>query len=210
MNQMQPTESGGNSGHEEELEIEVLIGCLVDGEATEEDRSRFDLLAASEPSLWRQLALRQREMDLLAEQVMEETSTAVWVDLPRRWLVPSRLSWPMALSGWAALIIVAISWSMMAFGSRGTVTGSETIAEQLSPEEHYTRYLNAPYVLGEMEPEVVDVEELSDGRVAVRFIRRSEEVTFLDPEGELPVDEDGGLTKDPGKLRTSEPAVGMP
>jgi len=60
-----------------------------------------------------------------------------------------------------------------------------------------------------MPPEVVDIAVLSDGRVAVHLIRQTEEVAFLDPSQALPVDADGRLTRDPAKLRQSEPRVGF-
>ena len=68
---------------------------------------------------------------------------------------------------------------------------------------------SAPYVLGEWQPSVLEVESLSDGRVVVRFLRRIEEVAFLDPSRALPVDANGELTADLGLLRSSEPHVGL-
>ena len=56
----------------------------------------------------------------------------------------------------------------------------------------------------DLQPVVVDTELLSDGRVAVHFIRRIEEVAFLDPSQELPVNEAGELVKDPATLRDLE------
>ena len=78
----------------------------------------------------------------------------------------------------------------------------------LTPEQHYERYREAPYVLGEWQPLVLEVEPLSDGRVAVYFIRRIEEVALLDPK-DLPLDENGQLTRDIEKLREAEPKVGL-
>ena len=71
-------------------------------------------------------------------------------------------------------------------------------ASTVSPEEHYQSYLSAPYVLGDMNPEVLEVQEMSDGRVAVHFVRRIEEVAFLDPQGELPVDDSGEAERSGG------------
>ena len=75
---------------------------------------------------------------------------------------------------------------------------------------HYARYREAPYVIGEMQPVVMEVEPLSDGRIAVHFVRRIEEVALLDPTAQLPVDENGELTRDLTTLRESEPEVQMP
>ena len=75
MSDMTNTFTGDRTPHDPELEVEILITRLVDGEGTEEDRLRFDHLAASEPTLWRQLALRQQDMTLLAEQVRDATAS---------------------------------------------------------------------------------------------------------------------------------------
>jgi hypothetical protein len=199
---------------EEERELDVLINRMIDGEVSEADRRRFDELAASKPGLWRRLALRQQDMALLSEQVGEATAGALHTDLPHRWLLPRRLSWPLALAGWAAVLIVAMTWSLSALVDRGLSPmrpGTIPVQNgQLTAEEHLQRYLDAPYVLGDLQPAVLEVEPLSDGRVAVHFVRRIEEVAFLDPDRQLPVDEDGELTKDPIRLRESEPAVGLP
>ena len=199
---------------EEERQLDLLINRMIDGEVSEIDRRRFDELAASEPDLWRRLALRQQDMALLADQVGEATVGALRTELPHRWLLPRRLSWPLALAGWAAVLIIALSWSLAALVDRDlspTRAGSIPVQnEHLTAEEHLQRYLDAPYVLGDLQPTVLEVEPLSDGRVAVHFVRRIEEVAFLDPDRQLPVDEDGGLTKDPIRLRESEPIVGLP
>ena len=189
-------------------EADVLIGRLIDGEASTTDRLRFDDLAAGRPSLWRRLALRQEESVILTAAVAEATHAAARRELPRRWLVPNGVSWTLALSGWAAVIIVAVSWGVVAL-SNGDVNPTVIEARDISPEEHYRHYMSAPYVLGDMQPQVLEVEELSDGRVAVHFVRRIEEVAFLDPNRELPVDDSGELTSDPTRLRDSEPRVGM-
>jgi hypothetical protein len=48
------------------------------------------------------------------------------------------------------------------------------------------------------------VQVLPDGRKAVRYIRRIEEVLFLPPDQDVPVDDDGILTKPPSELRGEE------
>ncbi len=105
-------------------------------------------------------------------------------------------------------LISGFAGSLVAL-STGDVNPTIIEARDISPEEHYRHYMSAPYVLGDMQPQVLEVEELSDGRVAVHFVRRIEEVAFLDPNRELPVDDSGELTSDPTRLRDSEPRVGM-
>lgn len=214
MSDLTKTHPADGTPHDPELEVEVLITRLVDGEATDEDRQRFDHLAASEPTLWRQRALRQEDMTILAEQVRDATATMERVALPRRRFIPTRLSLPMAFSGWAAVLIIAVTWvvltSLNRSGEVRNLDMATSMAPSLSPEDHFEKYLSAPYVLGDMQPLVVEVKELPDGRIAVHFVRRIEEIAFLDPSAELPVDDEGELTSDPTTLRRSEPAVGWP
>jgi hypothetical protein len=205
-------DSADEAFFDHELEAEVLISRIIDGEASETDRARFELLATAEPDLWRQLALRQQDQTLLAEQVASATDAVDHVELRRPWLMPGRLTWVLSLSGWAALITVALSWGATALmnqqlNSREHGPALEEASTLLSPEQHLLHYREAPYVVGDIEPEVLDVEPLSDGRVAVRFVRKFEEVAFLDPSRALPVDENGELTSDPLRLRQSEPRV---
>ncbi len=210
MNQSSPTNPDEDIERDQELEAEVLIGRIIDSEAGDEDRARFEYLAASEPTLWRQLALRQQDTDLLAEKVCESVAAIERIDLPRRWLFPERLSWPLALAGWAAVFIISLSWSVVALVEReANPSATPQPAVFLTPEEHYEQYRAAPYVIGEMTPEVVDVQALSDGRLAIHLIRKTEEVALLDPT-ELPVDENGELTSNLTELRKSEPPVGLP
>jgi len=56
----------------------------------------------------------------------------------------------------------------------------------------------------EMPPTMLEVQVLSDGRKAVRYIRRIDEVVFLPPDEDVPVDDTGNLTKPPSELRGEE------
>ncbi len=184
---------------EEPNEPDLLISRLIDGEADDTDRRHFEDLASAEPSLWRQLALRQQDMAILTRQVRAQAAIADHIELETH----HRLIFPLAWVGWAALIIVALAWFTT---TKSIPIEGNSVPVAMSPEQHYVEYRQAPYVLGEQQPEILDVEELSDGRIAVRFIRRSEEVAFLDPEG-MPLDEHGNLTTDPLRLREIEAAV---
>lgn len=185
-----------------ENEADVLIARVIDGEATETDRERFDHLAAAEPTLWRELALRQQDHGQLTEEVRAATAGADRTELPRHRFIPRGVSWTLAASGWAAVLILSLSWGLIATSGRRPAPIAKTAT--VTPEEHYQNYMEAPYVLGDMHPEVLEVQEMPDGRVAVHFVRRIEEIAFLDPESDLPVDETGELTRDPVVLRQAE------
>jgi hypothetical protein len=193
------------------LEAEVLIGRVVDGEATPDDRRRFERLATADPLLWRTLAIRQDDARALHEAFREATKRGLRAELPERRLRPT---WTLVLSGWAAMLFVATSWALVSIAAdrAGGPVAAAPVNQApavITPVEHLRAYLDAPYVLGDLEPVIVQVEPLSDGRIAVNFIRRIEEVAFFSP-ADLPLDESGELIKDPARLRSLEPSVGWP
>jgi hypothetical protein len=197
--------------HDPEREVDLLITRLIDGASTADDRERFEHLAAAEPTHWRQLALRLQDANDLREGFVDATETAMRTELPRpSRIIPARMSWSMALSGWAAMIIVALTAVVLVLQQRQQQQAAPgpTMVADGSAVEHYERYVAAPFVLGEMQPVVVEVDVLPDGRIAVHFIRRIEEVAFLDPN-DLPVDEGGELTPDLRRLRELERGSGM-
>src|SRR5262245_49734401 len=117
------------------LGTEVLIGRMLDAEASEADRRRFDSMAMTDPSLWKRLALSQQDQMLLTSRVERELNAVDQIDLPARGvelagtlagderdvghlreLNPSpggRVTWLAAVSGWAAVITVAALWGVM-------------------------------------------------------------------------------------------------
>jgi hypothetical protein len=201
--------------------MDRLMTRLIDGEATLAEYDAFDEAAEAAPSLWRELATRQLDMRMLVDAVETHTAEAIRTPLPNTnkpsiQIFPRKLSWPLTMSGWAAAVLALVAWAIIALANQQQQIPSQpdivpaAATMTLSAEDHYEAYRAAPYVLGEMQPVVLDVEELSDGRIAVRFVRRIEEVAMLDPEADLPVDDDGELTSDLRALRDSEPRVTYP
>ena len=200
-----------------DLSLERLMTRLVDREATADDRAQFELRATAEPTLWRDLAQRLQDAHDLHVGVERAIAPALDVELPSSRIMPRRVTAPLAMSGWAAVLILTATWTILAMTGRigtgpaptpGGVDGNDLIRATFTPEDAYNEYIGqAPYVLGELEPMILDVEELSDGRIAVRFMRRIEEVLLLDADRELPVDETGALLTDPKILREYEREV---
>ncbi|MHC4990946.1 MAG: hypothetical protein ACYTGC_08185, partial [Planctomycetota bacterium] len=187
-NKSERLEGGPPTGGPEDLEI--LLGRLVDGEAGNDDRLRFDALATGRPELWRMLAERQQQMIELTSQFEEDLEPSL-LDLPDHVRRPALLGRGtmrlVAMSGWAALLVVSFTWALSALSGspaaspRGLEARGALPAPVISADEHFDRYLEADNVLGEMEPMVLQAEELPDGRIALRYLRRVEEVTILDP-----------------------------
>lgn len=194
-------------------EQERLLTRLVDGEASADDRSQFEQIAAGEPTLWRTLAERQEDALMLRDGFERATANALEVNLPQTTARGSRLSLPLTFSGWAAGIILAAAWIISAVNTPTpapveTIIDESTRVERLSPEEGFNRYLDAPWVIDELPPVVHDWEELPDGRVAITYFRRIQEVAFLAPEAELPINEMNELTAPPADLHPSTDELG--
>src|SRR5262245_54487463 len=160
-------------------------------------------------------------MAALTSQVERHLRAADEIELPAEEAVPavSRMtmrisSWPLAVSGWAAMVALAVIWFMNSGPTTPPIQGAgnarptSSDATKLSPDDYLQMYLNkgkaAGYVLDEMPPTMLEVQVLSDGRKAVRYIRRIDEVVFLPPDEDVPVDDTGNLTKPPSELRGEE------
>lgn len=164
-------------------EVETLVGRLQDREATMQERHRFEGLAERVPELWRTLAERLLDMDLLAGGVEEQVSAADRIEIS---LAPARQRYAglaVTLSGWAALLLLGIVWVVAAArgpaGERDArrVEGPDTPAP-LTAQEHLREYLHSPHVLGEMAPTLLDVEQLPDGSERRRILRHIEEYEY--------------------------------
>jgi hypothetical protein len=220
MNQLNAAiRNGDDESGKPELEAEVLMTRIVDGEATDHDRERFTRLAEANPEMWRRLALRQQDMTLLKARVEHELSVIDQSEVPqsavannaRMHLGPS-LRWLIALSSLAAVVVISAIWFASSIHTQDSqnVQGGNLIpagnsAAELTPDEHLRLYLQAGFVIGELPPTLLQVDEMSDGRKAARILRRIEEVIILPSDQDVPVDDQGALTKPPSELRSDEP-----
>jgi hypothetical protein len=200
------------------VSLDMLIGRIIDGEATLAQRERFETMASSDPGLWRTLALRQQDMSMLAAHVEPRLNAAEMIDLPQTQprATPLRLPWWISVSGWAALVALAVTWGYSAQRDRAHVANlvgqqaAQPAIRALSPEEHLREYLHAPYVLNEMPPVFLDKEQLKDGRIAVSFLRRIVEVRYVDSPDDIPVDAEGAMIGVPTRLSKEPPPAFSP
>ncbi len=188
-------------------ESETLIGRITDHEATADDRRRFEVLAGGDPDLWRRLALDQVDMGLLAGRVREATAPADRVDVT---LAGGRRNLALVFSGWAAVVVLAGSWALVAgmgdqelrYPATGLKPAGQAPQQVFGPEEHLREYLASEFVVGEFDLIVLETEplELEPGRHRVWYMRRIEE--FIDINTPLNAIIDGGkLTINPAEYR---------
>ena len=224
-----PAGNGANAGPPTDLD--VLIGRIVDGEASPAQRQHFESLANVDPAMWRRLALRQQDMAMLAVHVEPTLNAAEKIELPVAaaggaagiaadaptdptaaplLLGAAKGPWWMAVSGWAALIALATAWGagLLPAGPRNIDSASRSQPNvqtvNLPPEELLSEYMQAPYVMGEMPSTLLNIDELSDGRLAVSYLRRIVEVQYYNSAAEIPLDENG-LSSSPRELRRLGP-----
>jgi hypothetical protein len=213
--------------NDDTLSLDMLIGRIIDGEASLAQRERFEGMAADDPALWRVLALKQQDMSMLTSHLEPRLNAAEQVELPE---VPLdliepvsasgsrllRMPWWISVSGWAAMIALTMAWGYSA--NRGNAAGSSSTgipagqptAVKLTPEEHLREYLQAPYVLNEMPPMLLDNQPLPDGRIAVSFLRRIVEVRYVDSPEDIPVIEGNEMSGPPTKLSKEPPPAFTP
>ncbi len=170
-------------------ESETLIGRIVDHEATGADRRRFEQLAGGDPDLWRRLALDQIDMGLLAGRVREATAPAEHVDVPS---AGGRRNLALAFSGWAAVLVLAGWWALVA-GMDDTTrrlttprfdpAAAPAPQQVFSARDHLRQYLASASVVGELDPILLETQPLETGGHRVWFVRRIEE--FVDIETPL-------------------------
>lgn len=199
-----PAASSMRGANEVVGDDERLMTRLIDGQASPAERTRFERQAADEPGLWRQLALRQLDSSALCAVVGTEIDRLADTPLPARGVArrssASTLFQLVAWTGWAAAVALAVTWLALA-NVRPAITSESRPAEglgpaALSPTAHFREYLAAPYVLGELDPIVLETILLDDGGIEVRWLRRIEEVHQFPSADALPTDENGRLRID--------------
>ncbi len=185
-------------------ESETLIGRIMDHEATGDDRRRFEQLAGSDPDLWRRLALDQVDMGLLAGRVREATDSAERIEVTPG---QGRRNLALVFSGWAAVLVLAGWWALVAgMGDQTTRHRLDSAAapapqQVLEPRDHLRQYLASAFVVGELDPILMETELLADGRYRIWFVRRIEEFVDIDTPMDAVIDPRGKFKGDPADLR---------
>ncbi|TVQ54003.1 MAG: hypothetical protein EA377_06660 [Phycisphaerales bacterium] len=208
-----------------------LMSRLIDGEADARDADAFEQLAADDGQWWRELGVRQCDQARLRDGAGRTLADLDAVELPvsdrpqrddadRKPVASSPWRPWFALSGWAAaILLLLIGWFAGGFPlgadegvndldrqqshlATGTATG--TGDRRLTPEQHYRAYLSAPFVVGELDPILLEVDEQAGDLLEIRFLRRIEEVLLVPRDRPLPMDADGRFRTDPAELRTND------
>ena len=126
-------------------------------------------------------------MGLLADRVREATAPADRVDVTP---AGGRRNLAMVFSGWAAVAVLAASWALVAgmgdqelrYPATGLTPAGQAPQQVFDPQDHLREYLASDFVIGELDPIVMETEplELEPGRHRVWYMRRIEEFVDID------------------------------
>jgi hypothetical protein len=174
-----------------ETNLDILISRVVDGVATPADWVSLESIAASNPSVWREIAVAQRTDRALVAAVCHETLAAERIDLhtqdnPGGSLLFSqstftrRLRIAGAWGGWAAAAAVAMAFlghagAPAAAGRGAPVVGSVDTAQASLPgpissagmflDEYLSRGREEGTVISELPDKiVVETTQSADGQ----------------------------------------------
>lgn len=194
-----------------EERLEILIGRVVDDEASAADWGELESLAADDASVWRRLALARREHDALRAGFEHVAATAdrIEAEAPGPALAtvrPLRSARFGAWSGWAAAAALGLAWlgisgfntarhhPAASFDGQSEVAAvsptSFTADEML--DQYMARGMREGWVLGELPKVMVETRPADEGdRYEVHFIRQIYERAYVDHFYEEGVDELG-------------------
>lgn len=150
---------------------EVLIARVIDGEATADDWQAIRDLAASDQTIWSDLAESQSNHDQLRAAVGELLAVADTIEAPIREhaavSLTHRLSWVGRWGGWAVAAAVLLAWSAGLLGVPQSSTGARAgLGRSIEPVS-----LTADQALQAY---------LDQGRASGRIVRQQPELVVLE------------------------------
>lgn len=161
-------------GRHEPTREDVIVGRIVDGEATPHDWQELDRLAHEDPDVWRRIAQAQRAHARLERAVEDEIAVAELIELPieQHSAVYELVTRVRAYGGWAVAAVLTLA--LLGNFNMPTPSGSMRAGLSLSPDQAYDQYISTGMeegrVVSEMPALLVDAGEADNGQVLI--IRR--------------------------------------
>ncbi|MFM9995842.1 MAG: hypothetical protein ACKVU4_08580 [Phycisphaerales bacterium] len=200
-----------------ELERDILIARVADGDASEQEWTTFRAWAERDALMWRELAELQRDAAALTSAVNRAVGAADFIEAPVGEHMSARLTERFRMiglwGGWAAAAALVLVWATgWRLPSGGLGTGADRASLPLmptgSPQDTLRQYLDqgrqSGTVVGQV-PEFVmqDVRPAPDGQFEVIFIRQIMERAVVDDLYGLGADDAGRAV--PLRLRRVAP-----
>ncbi len=180
-----------------ESNLDILITRVIDRRATASDWVELETLAASDPSVWRELAAAQKHDAALAFAVGEAVAAADHVSLPHASEagvagVHRRLRLAVTWGGWAAAAAVALMFATQ----RPTTAPTDTQIAGLPLPDMLSQYIDQGKkqgtVVGELPDKIVlDSTKTADGGTEIVFVRQIVEKARVDDLYRMTTDEAG-------------------
>lgn len=184
--------------------IEILIGRVVDSEASSSDWRELEELADADPRLWGRLARAQRSHARLTDAVEDELAITELIDLPAP--EPIRLSFAERVqrwSGWALAAALCMAWLLSqnasnqnAVQNRAGIPGgfAPVVVTESTPDDAWNNYIEtarlANSFVTELPPLLVSSTPLPGGSQEVFFVRRSLERATMTGMAQVRVSQD--------------------
>jgi hypothetical protein len=170
----QPNDPPTPGGDHEPTREDVLIGRVVDGEASAADWAALESIAQSDAGVWERVGRAHRVHARLEREIEDAIAIAELIEAPSPKVVAGHA---MTLrmrqyGGWAAAAAVALAWVAVrnpgGVGPGAQVAGIGPVsAAPLSVEEAYDQYINRGIaqnrVIGELQPVLVETRDLGEG-----------------------------------------------
>ncbi len=166
---------------------DVLIGRVIDGEASSSDWDALDLLARVDPAIWERLGRAQRAHARLEREVDDAIALAELIDLPVSQVAAASLSLRLQrYSGWAVAAALGLALlGTLGFNNSGPSAGGGSGQQQsafgpvsaLSPDDALDQYVRSGLasgrVIGEMPAVFVDTRaDERGGGQEILFVRQ--------------------------------------
>lgn len=180
-----------------EPNLDILITRVIDRRATPADWVELEALGAADHTVWRELALAQRQDGALAGAVEDAVSAAGHVPLPVHSAagVHRRLRLVAAWGGWAAAAVVALMFStprLAPMNGGGTHTAGPSLALPEMLSEYIDQGKKQGTVVGELPDKIVlDSTKTPDGGTEIVFVRQIVEKARVDDLYRMTTDEAG-------------------
>jgi hypothetical protein len=183
-----------------ESNLDILITRVIDRRATATDWVELESLAASDPSVWRELAAAQKHDAALAHAVGEAVAAADHVSIPHGTHageagVRRRLGLVATWGGWAAAAAVALMFATQGRPARNDTPAGTQMAGLPLPEmlsQYIDQGKKQGTVVGELPDKIVlDSTKTADGGTEIVFVRQIVERARVDDLYRMTTDEAG-------------------
>jgi hypothetical protein len=185
--------------------LDILITRVIDRRATPADWVELEGLAGQDSTVWRELAIAQKQDAAFAGAVLQAVGTADGVELtpeqPHPFVFETarrRMRMVATWSGWAAAAVITMAFVSNGFSLKSSGPTQTASVPAVGLSDMLNQYLEQGkkdgVVVGELPDRVVlDTRTTPDGRTEIVFVRQIVERTQVGDLYKPTTDEAGNL-----------------